>query len=71
MGMTTAPTRPGVYYMERGTDRVGALVVNPEAEESDLRRIDASTLGDRLSGRGVSATADLEVGDAAGLKTHG
>lgn len=54
----TAPGRPGVYFMRAGADRVGALVVNPEPEESDLRRLAPGALGDRVRGRDVLATAD-------------
>jgi hypothetical protein len=55
---TTAPARPGVYFMRSGADRTGALVVNPEPEESDLRRLAPSDLRDRIRGRDVVATAD-------------
>ena len=34
----TLPPRAGVYFWTLGTSRVGAVVVNAEAEESDLRR---------------------------------
>ena len=34
-----APAVPGVSFLRRGTARVGALVVNGEARESDLRRL--------------------------------
>lgn len=31
----TVPSRAGVYFLRRDTARIGAVVVNPEAEESD------------------------------------
>lgn len=57
-GQVNAPPRAGVYFLRAGADRVGALVVNPEPEESDLRRLDAAMLGDRIRGQQVVATAD-------------
>ena len=38
--------------------RVGALVVNPEPEESDLRRLPVTSLRDRIRGRDVLVTDD-------------
>lgn len=55
---SSAPSRPGVYFVRRGADRVGALVVNPEAEESDLTRIPLAMLRDRLRSRDAVVTAD-------------
>ncbi|HWP03583.1 MAG TPA: hypothetical protein VNL96_09015, partial [Gemmatimonadaceae bacterium] len=43
-----APSRPGVYFLRMGASRVGALVVNPEPEESLLERLDAGELQRRL-----------------------
>lgn len=40
-----APLAAGVYFMVRGARRVGALVVNPEPEESRLERWPAAELG--------------------------
>ncbi len=47
----TAPTETGVFFL-RSADgaRAGALVVNGEASESDLRRLSPSELGARLQG---------------------
>ncbi|MEO6445567.1 MAG: BatA domain-containing protein [Gemmatimonadaceae bacterium] len=56
-----APTRPGVYFIHRGTDRVGALVVNAEPEESNLVRLAPSLLRDRLRSPDAVATADADV----------
>jgi hypothetical protein len=47
-----------VYFVRRGAERVGALVVNPEAEESDLRRLPIPALRDRFRGRDVLVTDD-------------
>jgi hypothetical protein len=55
-----APRRTGVYVWRRGSERAGALVVNPEPDESDLRALApdslAALLGDALP---VSRPADL------------
>lgn len=54
----TAPSRPGVFFLRRGEERVGALVVNPEREESRLDRLGATELKARLRARDVVVTAD-------------
>ena len=54
----TAPTRAGVFFLRRGEERVGALVVNPEREESRLDRLGAPELKARLRGRDVLVTGD-------------
>ena len=46
------PQRSGVYFWVRGGARVGAVVVNGEAEESRLRRMDDEALGRRLGAAG-------------------
>jgi hypothetical protein len=53
-----APLRNGVYFLRRGTDRVGALVVNAELEESLLDRLGGAALTARLRGDNVIVTAD-------------
>jgi len=53
-----APTRNGVYFLRRGTERMGALVVNPELEESLLDRLAGPELESRLRGTDVVVTAD-------------
>jgi hypothetical protein len=60
-GEVTAPSRAGVYFVRRGADRVGALVVNAEPEESDLRRLPLAVLRDRVRGRDVLVTNDTEA----------
>ena len=52
-GTFAAPQRPGVYFLLRGTERAGALVVNAEAEESLLQRLTKTELARRLRARGV------------------
>lgn len=42
------PTRAGVFFLTRGGRRVGAVVVNPPADESNLERYDTRELADRL-----------------------
>ena len=49
-----APLRPGVYFLLRGTERAGALVVNAEPEESLLQRLSKPELAGRLRARGVN-----------------
>jgi hypothetical protein len=49
----SAPTRPGVYFFMRGTERAGALVVNAEEEESLLQRLRGTELASRLRARRV------------------
>jgi hypothetical protein len=39
-----APWTAGVYFWRRGDRRAGALVVNPEPDESDLTRLSADSL---------------------------
>jgi Aerotolerance regulator N-terminal len=53
-----APDRPGVYFFIRGDARVGALVVNPEPEESALARLDDATLASRIRARNVRTVSD-------------
>lgn len=43
-----APDRAGVAFFLRGGRRVGALVVNPEPDESNLARLDGPTLASRV-----------------------
>jgi len=53
-----APSRAGVYFYVRGTRRAGALVVNPESEESLLARLDRRELTRRIEGARTTAFAD-------------
>ncbi len=55
----TAPADPGVYFWLRTGARVGALVVDPEAEEVVLARLDAKGMGERVR---VGAGGAVEVG---------
>jgi hypothetical protein len=55
------PTRAGTYFLTRANRRVGALVVNPSADESVLDRFTANELRDRLR-----TQRTLVVSDAAG-----
>jgi hypothetical protein len=54
----TAPDRSGVYFLLRGSDRSGALVINGEPEESELGRLDDASLRDRVRGGDVSVASD-------------
>src|SRR5262249_22698519 len=42
------PTRAGTYFLSLGERRVGAVVVNPSAEESSLERYSPNDLRERL-----------------------
>ncbi|MGH7713207.1 MAG: vWA domain-containing protein, partial [Gemmatimonadaceae bacterium] len=53
-----APLRQGVYFLRRGPARVGALTVNAEADESDLRRLNDAALSARVRGRDVMVLRD-------------
>ncbi len=53
-----APARPGVSFWRRGDKRVGAVVVNPESDESDLAALEPAMLAARLGSR-AAVTADV------------
>lgn len=55
---SNAPSRAGVYFLRRGPERVGALVVNAEPEESELARLPIATLRDRVRTRDAIVTSD-------------
>lgn len=63
-----APWTAGVSFWRRGTDRIGALVVNAEPSESELARLEPDALGARLGAETVSADpgAAARVAFAAG-----
>lgn len=54
----SAPSASGVYFLTRGGRRVGALVVNAPASESQLERIAPNVLADRLEARHVRVASD-------------
>jgi hypothetical protein len=53
-----APDRSGVFFLLRGTERAGAVVVNGEPSESELRRLDDRTLAARVQGGEVEVITD-------------
>ena len=59
-GEIVAPDRSGVYFMRRGGNKAGAVVVNGEPEESSLARLPSAALKARFDGRDVTVTADGE-----------
>jgi len=63
----TAPAQTGVYFFTRGQRRVGALVVNPEARESVLDRLDRNAFAARLRGRDVRVLDDSAALQARAL----
>ena len=54
----TAPDRSGVSFLLRGTERAGAVVVNGEPSESELRRLDEEGLAARIRGEDVQVMSD-------------
>jgi hypothetical protein len=64
-----APRRPGVYFFTQGQRRIGALVVNPEARESVLDRLDHDAFAARLRGRNVQVTDNAATLDAGVLSS--
>jgi hypothetical protein len=67
----TAPERGGVYLWSRGGARVGALVVNVESEESELARMNARALAERIRGGQVQVAATANDAAAAAFAVHG
>ena len=53
-----APDRVGVYFLRRGAERAGAIVVAAEPSESVLDRASAAALAARFTGRGAEGTND-------------
>ncbi|PYP61308.1 MAG: hypothetical protein DMD26_17815 [Gemmatimonadetes bacterium] len=53
-----APSRAGTYFLERAGRRVGALVVNPEPNESVLDRLTGSDVARRIHARQVLTAPD-------------
>jgi len=56
--VAAAPSRAGVFFLRRGEERVGALVVNPEREESRLDRLSRPELKARFRASDVVVTAE-------------
>lgn len=53
-----APFRAGIYFLRQGAERVGAVVVNPEPDESDLRRLPNDQLRARIRVRESVVVSD-------------
>ncbi len=60
-----APLRQGVYFVRRGPARVGAVTVNAESDESDLRRLNDAAFASRIRGRDVAVLRDAGAWRAA------
>lgn len=60
-----APARQGVYFLRRGPARVGAVTVNAEPDESDLRRLNDAAFAARIRGRDVTVLRDAGAWRAA------
>jgi hypothetical protein len=56
----SAPGPAGVYWMRRAGAVVGALVVNPEAAESDLAPLDTAGFAQRISGATPTVVSPLD-----------
>ncbi len=55
----TSPWTAGVHFWRRGPERVGALVVNAEAEESDLAGLAADSIAARLGADSSTPSGDI------------
>jgi len=55
------PTRAGTYFLTRANRRVGAIVVNPSAAESNLERFSANELRDRLRSERTLVATDPSI----------
>ena len=66
-----APASAGVYFFLRDGRRVGALAVNPEAEESVLERLSIDRLEGRVTGEVTRAFADAGAWGASLLASAG
>lgn len=60
-GAVEAPSIAGTYFLIQGPRRAGALVVNPEVEESRLERWPAEELASRVASRGARVAADRDA----------
>jgi hypothetical protein len=70
------PSRRGVYFFLRGEERIGAVVANFEAAESDLARLGPDALRTRLRARDAIVTSEVrehltQVFDSAPRRTIG
>ena len=54
----TAPAQSGVSFLLRGSERAGAVVVNGEPSESELRRLDGDAFRARIHGDEVEVFDD-------------
>ena len=53
-----APSQTGVYFLRRGTERAGAVVVATESTESVLDRVPAAAIAARFPARGATGVDD-------------
>lgn len=63
------PWLAGVHFWRRGTDRIGALVINPEPRESDLARLATDSLAQQLGA--TTASADPAAAGRAAFAAGG
>ena len=56
-----APDKSGVYFLRRGTERAGALVVASDSSESVLDRASSAAIARRFAGRGAAGVDDPRV----------
>jgi hypothetical protein len=56
-----APDKAGVYFLRRGTERAGAVVVASDSSESVLDRASSSALATRFAGRGAVGVDDPQL----------
>ncbi len=68
----TVPARSGVYLVRRGARTLGALVVNPELEESEVDAWGAAVWQSRVTGTTVQVVDDAgEINEAVFNRTGG
>ena len=56
-----APDKSGVYFLRRGTERSGAVVVASDSSESVLDRASSAAIARRFAGRGAAGVDDPRV----------
>ena len=53
-----ASDKTGVYFLRRGAERAGAVVVAPDSSESVLERVSSAAIAARFAGQGASGVDD-------------
>jgi hypothetical protein len=64
-----APAQPGVYFLERGGRRVGALVVDPDQSESVLDRASTKDVTARVKAQRTLSSVDRAAWTAMSFRS--